>query len=148
MNLSHQKISSQNNVPCRRWKGLKFLTGFWPIFCNLPRIASSTLLSSLWRAFLPSSSTNETLFVRTQGPPWADLLKKNTIIRDHTYFSVFIWGKKIRTLFRLKSMPSIETKMYKVHTSYLHTGLELGIWNSGCQSLVNPQNSRVQHNIM
>ena len=25
---------------------------------------------------------------------------------------------------------------------------ELGIWNSECQSLVNPQNSRVQHNIM
>ena len=27
------------------------------------------------------------------------------------------------------------------------TGLELGIWNSGCQSLVNHQNSRVKHNI-
>ena len=31
---------------------------------------------------------------------------------------------------------------------YHPAGLELGIWNSGCQSLVNAQNSRVQHNIM
>ena len=29
-----------------------------------------------------------------------------------------------------------------------YPGLELGIWNSGCQSLVNPQYSRVKHNIV
>ena len=30
----------------------------------------------------------------------------------------------------------------------LHTGLELGIWNIECQSLVNPQNSRAKQNII
>ena len=29
-----------------------------------------------------------------------------------------------------------------------HAGLELGIRNRGCLSLVNPENSKVKHNIM
>ena len=38
----------------------------------------------------------------------------------------------------------LEGERNRISTRPGYTGLELGFWNSGCQSLVHPQNSRVQ----
>ena len=48
----------------------------------------------------------------------------------------------------ITKITSVLTLVEVPPSTYIDSGLKLGIWNSGCQSLVNPQNSRVQHNIM